>query len=166
MTAFNYIRRVERAVTETARVPGSCCEICTRAASKQALGYLWVALGGSRRFLGTGPFNWIANRFADQLADQAAKSLQPDSSRVLEVEGSTGEAAVTLRHHIEVAIHIAPGGRKSLAVQQAGVPKVSKAEKERQLARHASHKLDHKDQCVLCHISVPLEIPCLHRGSY
>jgi hypothetical protein len=128
----------------------------------QSNGLLWQAIGTSRKerlakgygFLevvwikshlsyeqainrGYDHFWWIANSFAGRLAEQAAKECQPDHATVYNLRDRLTKV---LKHHVEIAVFLAPIGGRTPQSCQVAQPKVSKSDRVRQLAREACHR--------------------------
>ena len=99
---------------------------------------------------------WIANRFADKLATDAAKAAQVPDDFVQTIRDSTTSNISLLRYLVEVAVGLAPKGRKALHAVKSQTPALPKEERVRQLAIAAGHKLDMDDVCVLCNLRLPL----------
>jgi len=99
---------------------------------------------------------WIANRFADKLATDAAKAAQVPDDFVQTIRDSTTSNISLLRYLVEVAVGLAPKGCKALHAVKSQTPTLPKEERVRQLAIASGHKLDMDDVCVLCNLRLPL----------
>ena len=101
---------------------------------------------------------WVANRFADQFGVQAAslRQLVP-SLPAHKLTEETSTARVTLLHHIEIAMHLAPSGARAAQTIATGVPAVLIGEQVRKMARLAGHKLNEKDKFVGCNMQIPMQ---------
>ena len=61
-----------------------------------------------------------------------------------------------LRHHVDIAVHLAPEVARPSLVGQVGQPTLSKCDRVGQLAREAGYQLDLHGQCVRCGLHVPM----------
>jgi hypothetical protein len=102
-------------------------------------------------------FSWIANSFADTLADRAAALGKPQDSKVESTRFQTSQLKTILKRHIEIAVHLAPTGGRTSHSCQVSCPQISKLDRVRQLARGADHQLGDRNQCVRCGLRVPVE---------
>ena len=80
---------------------------------------------------------WLANWFADQLADAAAERFAVHSDSLRNLTARTTLAKVTLNHAVEVAVALAPLAKKRQPGSQASFPSEGKEEEVRRLARAA-----------------------------
>ena len=106
---------------------------------------------------GFGHYWFIANSYADGLADRAARHYEVTPKFQDNLHKQAKDVKNTLRHHVELAILLAPAGAKPALISQVCQPSLSKLDRARQLAREAGHQLDAKEQCVLCGLRVPAD---------
>ena len=105
---------------------------------------------------GFGHFWWIANSYADGLADRGAKASEISNMDRDNIARNQHEVITVLRHHVELAVHLAPNGARPSLQGQVSQPNLSKFDRVRQLARESGHQLDAKEQCVRCGLKVPM----------
>ena len=98
---------------------------------------------------------WLANWFADQLADAAAERFAVHSDSIRDLTARTTLAKVTLTHAVEVAVALAPLAKKKQPDSKASFPSEGKEEKVRRLARAAGHSLTRTFKCAKCKLQVP-----------
>ena len=93
---------------------------------------------------------WLANWYADQLADAAAERVAVHSDVTRDLTARTTLAKVTLAHAVEVAVALAPHAKKKQLDSKASSPSEGKEEKVRRLARTAGHSLTRTFRCAKC----------------
>ena len=84
---------------------------------------------------------WLANWFADQLADAAAERWAVHSDVIRDLTARTTLAKGTLAHAVEVAVALAPLAKRKQPDSKVSFPSEGQEEKVRRLARAAGHSL-------------------------
>ena len=98
--------------------------------------------------VGFNNFWWVVNSYADKLADQGAAANQLGALDIDKINSNHKDVITILRHHVDVAVHLAPDGARPSLVGQVGQPTLSKCDRVGQLAREAGHQLDSHGHCV------------------
>ena len=98
---------------------------------------------------------WLANWFADQLADAAAERCAVHSDVIRDLTARTTLTKATLAHAVEVAVALAPLAKKKQPDSKVSFPSEGKEEKVRRLARAAGHSLTRTFKCAKCRLQVP-----------
>ena len=112
---------------------------------------------------------WLANWYADRLADAAAEKVEVHSDVFLKLTASTTLAKTALAHAVEVAVVLAPHAKKKQLGTKADLPSLpseGKEEKVRRLARSAGHSLTKSLRCAKCKLKILFTKPCHTSKQY